>query len=124
MQVVVYFKNCDCFKYIKNTPTCFGSLRIHHQGVIKQYLTKNTYNCSTVQVTHCQCSAAYLTCTVCVYCTGWRCIIKNALWDPQRVSIRDPTMHKRWGSHSAFLRIHLQPVHYTHTVQVKYAAQH
>jgi hypothetical protein len=48
--VVVYLKNCDCLKYIKNTPTCFGSCRIHHQGVIKQYLTKITYNFSTVQV--------------------------------------------------------------------------
>jgi hypothetical protein len=67
MYVVVYFKNCDCLKYIKNTPTCFGSCRIHHQGVTKQYLTKITFNCSTVQVILCQCLAAYITCTVCVY---------------------------------------------------------
>jgi hypothetical protein len=66
MQVVVYFKNCDCLKYIKNTPTCFGSRRIHRQGVIKQYLTKIICNCSTVRVMRFQCLAAYLTCTECV----------------------------------------------------------
>jgi hypothetical protein len=38
----------------------------------KQYLTNITYNFSTVKVMRCQCLAAYLTCTVCVYCTGWR----------------------------------------------------
>jgi hypothetical protein len=65
MYVVVYFKNCGCLKYITNTPTCFGSRRIHHQGIIKEYLTKITYNCSTVQVMRCQCLASYLTFTVC-----------------------------------------------------------
>jgi hypothetical protein len=41
----------------------------------KQYFTKITYNCSTVQVMCCQCLAACLTCNVCVYCTGWRCTV-------------------------------------------------
>jgi hypothetical protein len=67
MYVVIYFKNCDSLKYIKNTATCFGSRRIHHQGVIKLYLTKIICNCSNVQVVRCQCLAAYLTYTVCVY---------------------------------------------------------
>jgi hypothetical protein len=74
---VVYFKNCDCVKCIKNTPTCFGSRRIHYQGVMKQDLTKITYNCSSLQVMRCQCLAAYLTCTVYVYCTGWRCTVRS-----------------------------------------------
>jgi hypothetical protein len=36
MSIVVYMKNCDCLKYTKNTPTCFGSRRIHHQGLKKK----------------------------------------------------------------------------------------
>jgi hypothetical protein len=63
----------------------------------KQYLTEITYNCSTVRVMRCQYLAAYLTCIVCVYC-----------------NISNPCS----------VTANLQPVLYTHTVQVKYAAKH